>query len=478
MRRNSHHEAPPLPDLGNGPTMRPGEIHESRRYMLITPLFGGGVQPGIHDAVTPIRGSAVRGHLRFWWRATRGGSFDGDLGLMKAYEDWLWGAPARGKNQGGGQSRVRLHIQDVRLGDKLYQGSVPREHRDTPYVVTERPNYPGQYITRTNRASVSPGYGAFPLQPSNDEAYDIGERDSQDRDLKYTLRNLAFTLHISYPADMAKEVEAALWAWQTFGGIGARTRRGFGALHYLDGSPPPVHDVTVWLEQQLVHHVVEGRWPEHVAHLPRTSTQLKVLAPRSPSQPHIVWGDLLERLKRFRQQRLDTPLPPPSTARRPGRNHWPEPDAIRRLTNTRQRPRHEEDLTTFNKFPRAAFGLPIIFHFQKAGQGDPVDTTLQARIPQKSALDGSIKHSDRFASPLLLRPLLCKNNEAVGLAVVLANAAVPDFLGLLAGTRLLNQEPLRHQLSPDEAAAIQNVSTRRPLLGHHTDVLQAFLETL
>src|SRR5579862_2869390 len=42
---------------------------------VVTPLFGGGVDPGENDPHTLIRGTAIRGHLRFWWRATRGARF-------------------------------------------------------------------------------------------------------------------------------------------------------------------------------------------------------------------------------------------------------------------------------------------------------------------------------------------------------------------------------------------------------------------
>src|SRR5579885_1443792 len=57
-----------------------------RKYKLITPLFGGGVSPMECDPVTIIRGSEIRAHLRFWWRATRGGGYNGDLSEMKKAE--------------------------------------------------------------------------------------------------------------------------------------------------------------------------------------------------------------------------------------------------------------------------------------------------------------------------------------------------------------------------------------------------------
>ena len=39
---------------------------------LITPMSGGGVAAGEVDRTMPIRGSALRGQLRFWWRLLNG----------------------------------------------------------------------------------------------------------------------------------------------------------------------------------------------------------------------------------------------------------------------------------------------------------------------------------------------------------------------------------------------------------------------
>src|SRR6266700_2315149 len=66
-------------------------ITQVREYQLITPLFGGGATPAEADPVTVVRGSEIRGHLRFWWRACRGGQFN-NVAAMKEAEDALWGA--------------------------------------------------------------------------------------------------------------------------------------------------------------------------------------------------------------------------------------------------------------------------------------------------------------------------------------------------------------------------------------------------
>lgn len=64
-----------IPDCPQRPSdARPWKDYEDQTYslQLVTPMFGGGVEAGKPDPVTLIRRSAIRGHLRFWWRATCG----------------------------------------------------------------------------------------------------------------------------------------------------------------------------------------------------------------------------------------------------------------------------------------------------------------------------------------------------------------------------------------------------------------------
>ena len=53
---------------------------------LITPMYGGGVKAGVVDRNMPIRASALRGQLRFWWRLLNSTTYP----LFSA-ESALWG---------------------------------------------------------------------------------------------------------------------------------------------------------------------------------------------------------------------------------------------------------------------------------------------------------------------------------------------------------------------------------------------------
>src|SRR5262245_19615123 len=80
------------PEINKNSEAYTSQVHE---YELMTPLFGGGVETQHADPVTIVRATEVRGQLRFWWRATRGGQFGEDLAKMKKAEDTLWGSTSQ-----------------------------------------------------------------------------------------------------------------------------------------------------------------------------------------------------------------------------------------------------------------------------------------------------------------------------------------------------------------------------------------------
>jgi len=56
----------------------------------ITPMFGGSATVREVDEKNPVRAASVRGHLRFWWRATAGAQYSDPKELFKAEEE-IWG---------------------------------------------------------------------------------------------------------------------------------------------------------------------------------------------------------------------------------------------------------------------------------------------------------------------------------------------------------------------------------------------------
>jgi CRISPR-associated protein Cmr1 len=405
-------------------------VTQTRRYELITPLFGGGVEASIPDPVTLIRGTGVRGHLRFWWRACRGGQFGGDLAGMKRAEDAIWGTAGSEEDTKPSEAQVFVTIDDHGIDDRPFEVGTSKK---------------GNKEVRAREGSIAPAYAAFPLQPEKESAA-IG------METKPVRVGVKFTLRISFPEKYRLDVEGALWAWETFGGVGARTRRGFGAICLLDElgkrKGASVTDAKKEIERGLEDHVVPGVWHEDVPHLSRTMTcEVVTIKTKNPIE---AWHHLIAKLEGFRQRR-DGMFGP---------SLWPEAEAIRSLANKPSRAK-EHSPPLVKKFPRAAFGLPIIFHFKDPGELE--NATLKGASGDKE------KYRERLASPLILRPLACAGGVAVGLAIILETRREPPEGLVLTGDRFA--ESVRADLTENEAKSI-------PPLKNERDVLRAFIKEL
>lgn len=393
-------------------------IRQVREYELITPLFGGGTEPQKADPVSVLRGPSIRGQLRFWWRAIRGGQFGGSLKEMKEVEDAIFGSA--GVREKTTPSQVQIELTVTSSGKNLVAVDDNRGKQVQIYEIS------------------SPyGYAAFPLREKR-----LG-----------VVEGISFSLSFAYPAGVSAEVEAAIWAFEMFGGIGGRTRRGFGALQLKSYRPDP-GNVRKDIEAGFGKHFAGKAFPANVPHLDNGQASIKIT--KAQGSVSEVWKYLIKELKEFRQDRR--PVNPET--RRPGRSYWPEPDEIRSLTG-RHTESHKTRLTSVSKFPRAAFGLPIIFQF------NPNDVT--AGDPRATTLEGRDENQKRMASPVILRPLACFRNQGVGLAVVLSGTALPPGGIILKGA--LGDPAVQANVTADEAKAIS------PLRGQ-VNVLQAFLSKL
>jgi CRISPR-associated protein Cmr1 len=419
--RKQPEESPPEAITAKQPS---NAITQVREYQLITPLYGGGVKPTEADPVTVVRATEIRGHLRFWWRACCGGKFNGDIEAMKKEEDAIWGKAYKKGDSMISQEQVIQIMVDV---DPSNRGNPVK-----PFILTEK--------KRPRSVNNIPGYAAFPLQPDRDE---LKKRDPHIPDVR---GGVSFTLTISFPEGRRKDMEAALWAWETFGGLGARTRRGFGALHLLkiDGISytelPFSNNVKEWINKKLIEFVEPGAPPTNIPHLSRGAQ----LAVTSADDVMKVWKRLIDKLQSFRQ------------AGRPGRSLWPEAEAIRAISSGKGS--HDKERPHLQKFPRAALGLPIIFHFKD--DTDPKDTTLKE----------AGEKMERFASPLILRPFLCRDKRAVGLILLLEGSRV-DLENLVLEDQDKTKHPVKGVITKSEAQGIA-------VLNGEADVLQAFLKYL
>lgn len=364
----------------------PDTIVRSYKIHVVTPIFGGGVKAGESDPVTAIRPSSIRGHLRFWWRATRGTKFDTVLEL-RTQEGKIWGTTDN-------PSKVALEV-NINSQGKIYPCAYFPEDKNFPRFEVNHPSY-----------------ALFPFQGNKRERIPPAKCTS----------NVSFELKLTYPQNLSHDVGAAVWAWTSFGGIGARVRRGCGALRCEEMSPER-ESLNSWYRSSLEGFSVDlsrsHNWPT----LPD-----RFLIRANGNNVMQGWADVVGLMQTFRQGQ-GVGRNPGSSPNRPGRSRWPEPESIRQATSSRSARHSRMPTIPNNAFPRAEFGLPIVFHFKD--NGDPKDTELYP------VTEGQKK--TRMASPLILRPMICKNGEVLQLIFKL-KTAIPDEVVL---EKALGAQPSR-----------------------------------
>lgn len=385
-----------------------GDAVIERDFELLTPLCGGSHEPHRNDPTLLVRGTAVRGHLRFWWRACRAGEFK-TAREMQHQENYIWGSVDH-------PAEVKLEIEILSQGQ---EGGDIKQFSD----------------------DVVPAYVAFPLT----------SRGAVGR----AREDVAFRLRLRFPSKLKRDVEAALWAWSTFGGLGGRTRRGFGALQQRGGSQG-LEEVRSRLRDS--DWVFQGDPPE--VGIP-VLYNAKVVGLREAAKDGITaWFDAVYKMQDFRQARRKGSQP-----RRPGRSFWGEPDRIRAIAG-KSAPTHRTPVNEVKAFARAPFGLPILYQFKDGRDGDPGVHTLKGADRQ---------FGERLASPVILRPLRTGAGQYHGLALLLQNS-FHSRETLLPGGLSLNGRQVDHRLGDADLQSIKGqANLPESLQSLNTDVLASFL---
>ena len=343
-------------------------IWNSMRCRLVTPMYGGGVQAAIPDIKMPIRAAAIRGQLRFWWRLLakqKWGLQDKDLHQAECA---LWGG--MGANDTDGQaSKVFLRVREIKFKGK------PVETQQIEVLTALFTEYAPNMSSPLN-------YALFPARPAQ----------GQEPSIRLFKPDLKWELHWRLAAsasenDKQQVLETLRW-WVMFGGVGARTRRGCGAFI---------------VETCSIKEIMQ---PISVEEAQEAGCRLVMRQEKGKAEQ--AWKEAVERLRDFRQKANVGRNPPSEQAKREkkpaGRSRWPEPDAIRKIT---KHPcvRHQPEHPAGNIFPRAMFGMPIIFHFKD--KGEPADMQL---LP---------KGKERMASPIIVRPIWQGREQWVAGALLL-----------------------------------------------------------
>jgi CRISPR-associated protein Cmr1 len=391
------------------PSERSGLINDSRSYEFITPVFGGGVRveghKKLHDPVTPVRAPSLRGQLRFWWRAVNP-SRCADVASLRTREAKVFGSAA-----GGEKGTLDVLVR-----------SQPTRHDEL------------RVLKHGDKFKAEPGmealaYGAFPL------------RDPQPGAQHGTLHEHlgAWEVVFRYAPELQDDIDAALWAWTHFGGLGGRVRRGFGAVAQVGGERAPCSLQEGWARWiQRGGRPAETPWPSLRGTLEASVAQSQKRHAKGIEALKTLLGSLRELRQGPRGRKHD--------GSKQGRSFWPEPDALRALTGQSE-PHHRERITTTDAFPRWEFGTPIIFHFKD--HGDPQGLHGQKGLQLVPKMNG--KALGRLASQLILRPRV-GNEDIEALALRIWHPAPQE---LTVGHPNERQKPLRANVTHDEAAAIK-----------------------
>lgn len=348
-------------------------------YRVVTPMFCGGADPERAE----LRMPSFKGTLRYWWRALAWQRYDRDLDEIRRRENLLFGSA------GGGRSSVTMRLESagklarVSAGEKLTVGNeaLDRQRRHTRNTTV---GLGARYL----------GYGVM---------RHTGQLTRECLQAPFEFRVRMRVRHQNRGREGASDagrdlLPDALTALGVFGGMGAKSRKGYGSLVLrsltVDGregwNRPQSEDEFVERIERLLPDGMDSRWAEYTAFSARARQVL--VSSRSESLDPLELLDRLGReLVRYRSWGRNGKILGNVTSER---NFTSDHDLMKR----RSRTAHPK---------RIAFGLP---HNYGPGQDQQV-------VPWDRGLD-------RRASPLFIHIHEC-GGRPVGVLSLLPARFLP-----------------------------------------------------
>jgi CRISPR-associated protein Cmr6 len=186
-------------------------VTSTHQITLTTPAFFAGDQSDPRSC--RLRGGTLRGLLRWWWRTMHAGYLE--FGELLALEKGIWGGIAAESDQGTG-SAVSIRVQ-------LTSGTAPQsfDRNGLRHQFKLPWPQPGQRIT--------PGLTFL--------SYGMDKKDKKEPSRFYLPSGATWELFIKARAagnftaeEVHREATNALWLLTRFGGLGAKSGKGFGCL--------------------------------------------------------------------------------------------------------------------------------------------------------------------------------------------------------------------------------------------------------
>jgi CRISPR-associated protein Cmr1 len=163
---------------------------------IVTPVFCAGADP---NGVSEIRPFSLRGALRWWYRA-----IDGDFAK---WEPFVFGATTGTGHSSPVALQVRRWVQDT---ESLKKQLTPKKQLTLQPAQGSGAAYLGYtfYLSKNHRKAIRPERGIVPLRL----AWQWQPRERQDQER------------------VRRAWAASLWLFGHLGGLGSRSRRGYGTL--------------------------------------------------------------------------------------------------------------------------------------------------------------------------------------------------------------------------------------------------------
>ena len=173
-------------------------------YSIVTPLFCAGADPSRAELRLP----SFKGILRYWWRALAWSRCGRDLDSIRKREDAIFGSA------GSGQARLIMRLAPASAPPAVPIGAVLTVSPTDSRPVGEGARYLGygvmEAFASANKNTKAGQLTRSCLRPPLDFTVQIRARDLDEADLG--------------------SVKEALIAAGTLGGMGAKSRKGYGSL--------------------------------------------------------------------------------------------------------------------------------------------------------------------------------------------------------------------------------------------------------
>jgi len=478
----------------------------SYQVKLITPALLGGFSARSPDPDHPFREKAIRGHWRCWWRwMMRAGLLD-DMGLepikpstatpaeRRDLENRVWGTVHGQQDASALPSRVALHMT-------------------SPQQLALEPCQTWKWVARANHPNGGRYEWLFTAEaaPLRYALSGAAAQKNPENPKHVPPRNLVspgahFELEVRVSAvsdaegqwkldkSTAGAVAKMLGYWAAFGGLGSRTRRGFGAF-----TLSPAHGTPAALPVELFSELA----PQNRRQKPSwcfasgTADGQKLVGfviQLIQSNPSAALTDALQQMNEFRQGR--------GIGRNAyqGQSLWHEAD-LGRIVAGRHTLHHDplanplrDCALPVQAVPRAAFG-----HFElrfapkdvRADDQNPRDPAPRTVLPQVTDETGNLTVADRLPSSMLMRPLVwmdAKGQSQIGMLMAqfqhMAGANIPAMVfkpgghGAAQSKAYPASKSAIHAAAPGEWARIKPLNHTACAAGVFTDpqdAAQAFM---